>query len=133
MEKNSGWASFINLSLPRQAESFNFTDSLANMHMIRYTPNYLKKLEEILQSNSYELRYEKGNFKSGFCILETKKVVVVNKFAGLESRINAIIEIIRVLGDKLELDPNSRQLLISSQQPEKQPDQNPDLEPQPQE
>lgn len=86
--------------------------------MIKYTPHYLKKLEDILEKNSYELRYEKGNFKSGFCILETKKVVVVNKFAGLESRINALMEIIRVLGDKLELDPDSRQLVITEQKTE---------------
>ena len=86
--------------------------------MIKYTPHYLKKLEDILERNSYELRYEKGNFKSGFCILETKKVVVVNKFAGLESRINALMEIIRVLGDKLELDPDSRQLVITEQKTE---------------
>ena len=85
--------------------------------MIKYTPHYLKKLEEILKNNQYELRYEKGNFKSGFCILETKKVVVVNKFAGTESRINALIEIIRVLGEKLELDPDSRQMVIGDLQP----------------
>ena len=85
--------------------------------MIKYTAHYLKKLEDIFKHNHYELRYEKGNFKSGFCILETKKVVVVNKFAGTESRINALIEIIRVLGDKLELDPESKQLVISEAQP----------------
>jgi hypothetical protein len=83
------------------------------VNMIKYTAHYLKKLEDILQNNQYELRYEKGNFKSGFCILETKKVVVVNKFAGMESRINALVEIIRVLGDKLELDPESKQLVIA--------------------
>jgi len=86
--------------------------------MIKYTARYLKTLEDILKNNHYELRYEKGNFKSGFCILETKKVVVVNKFAGTESRINALVEIIRVLGDKLELDPESKQLVISEVMPE---------------
>lgn len=82
--------------------------------MIKYTVHYLKKLEDILTNNKYELRYEKGNFKSGFCILETKKVVVVNKFAGTESRINALVEIIRVLGEKLELDQENRQLFIGA-------------------
>ena len=46
----------------------------------------------------YKVRYEKGNFKSGYCILETKKVVVINKFTPLESRINSLAEIISNLG-----------------------------------
>lgn len=66
--------------------------------MIKYTPNYLKKLEEIMSENDYKVRYEKGNFKSGYCILETKKVVVINKFTPLESRINSLTEIINSLG-----------------------------------
>lgn len=66
--------------------------------MIKYTPNYLKKLEEIMSENGYQVRYEKGNFKSGYCILETKKVVVINKFTPLESRINSLTEIIKNLG-----------------------------------
>ena len=66
--------------------------------MIKYTPNYLKKLEEIMSENDYKVRYEKGNFKSGYCILETKKVVVINKFTPLESRINSLTEIISNLG-----------------------------------
>jgi len=90
--------------------------------MIKYTPHYLRKLEDIFKNNSYELRYEKGNFKSGFCILETKKVVVVNKFAGTESRINALVEIIRVLGDKLELEPDTKQLMIGDSVTEQETD-----------
>jgi hypothetical protein len=66
--------------------------------MVKYTPQYLKKLEEIMGENEYKVRYEKGNFKSGYCILETKKVVVINKFTPLESRINALVEIITSLG-----------------------------------
>lgn len=96
------------------SRDFHFQKYKWHTTMIKYTVHYLKKLEDILKNNHYELRYERGNFKSGFCILETKKVVVVNKFAGTESRINALIEIIKVLGEKLELDPDSKQLEIGS-------------------
>lgn len=51
-----------------------------------------------MSENDYKVRYEKGNFKSGYCILETKKVVVINKFTPLESRINSLTEIINNLG-----------------------------------
>ncbi len=82
---------------------------------IKYTPNYLKKLEEIISENGYQVRYEKGNFKSGYCILETKKVVVINKFTPLESRINSLSEIIQTLGfsdanyreEQLKIDNNT--------------------------
>ena len=81
---------------------------------VKYTPNYLKKLEEIISENGYQVRYEKGNFKSGYCILETKKVVVINKFTPLESRINSLSEIIQTLGfsdanhreEQLKIDNN---------------------------
>ncbi|MBL7924412.1 MAG: hypothetical protein JNL88_09445 [Bacteroidia bacterium] len=65
--------------------------------MAKYTPAYLKKLEELLEVSGYDVRYEKGNFKSNFCILEAKKVVVINKFTVLESRIQSLIEIIQTL------------------------------------
>lgn len=65
--------------------------------MAKFTPAYLKKLEDLLKDGGYEVRYEKGNFKSGYCLLELKKVVVVNKFSTLESRIQSLLEIINQL------------------------------------
>jgi hypothetical protein len=60
----------------------------------KYTPNTLKKLELLLDEANYVIRYEKGNFTSGYCILEERKVVVVNKFLNIEGRINSLIEMI---------------------------------------
>jgi hypothetical protein len=65
--------------------------------MIKYTPQFLKKLEEIFSENGYVVRYEKGNFRSGYCVLEDRKIIVVNKFSSLESRIGNLIEILRNL------------------------------------
>ncbi len=60
----------------------------------KYTPNTLKKLEGLYEEARYIIRYEKGNFNSGYCILEDKKVVVINKFFSIEGRINALLEIL---------------------------------------
>lgn len=60
----------------------------------KYTPNTLKKIEQLYDEAKYMVRYEKGNFSSGYCVLESKKVVVVNKFLNIEGRINALIEIL---------------------------------------
>lgn len=60
----------------------------------KYTPTALKKIEQIYDEAKYLVRYEKGNFASGYCVLEHKKVVVVNKFLNVEGRINALLEIL---------------------------------------
>lgn len=65
--------------------------------MAKFSPAYLKKLEELLKSCGYELRYEKGNFRSNYCVLEAKKVVVINKFSAPESRMQSLLEIIQGL------------------------------------
>jgi hypothetical protein len=54
----------------------------------------LDKLESVLEESGYVVRYERGTFQSGYCILEQKKVVVLNKFLMLESRINTLLELI---------------------------------------
>lgn len=64
---------------------------------IKITPNNLTKLEKIFEEAKYVLRFEKGSFLSGYCILEHKKVVVINKFLNLEGRINTLIDILSTL------------------------------------
>ena len=54
----------------------------------------LNKLEKILEEANYVVRYERGSFQSGYCILEDKKVVVLNKFLNIEGRINTLIDLI---------------------------------------
>ncbi len=80
--------------------------------MAKYTQAYLKKLEDLLKDNGYEIRYEKGNFKSGFCILEDKKVAVINKFSSMESRIHALVEIVNMLVQQGKIDQDHKQLFI---------------------
>lgn len=65
--------------------------------MIRFTDNTLKKMELLLKEAGYQVRSGKGAFNSGYCILETKKVVVLNKYHSVEARINSLIEIINRL------------------------------------
>ncbi len=64
---------------------------------MRYNQSILNKLEKILGEANYVLRYERGSFQSGYCILEDKKVVVLNKFLNTEGKINTLIDIIPAL------------------------------------
>lgn len=63
----------------------------------KYTPNTLKKLEQLFEEAKYIIRYEKGNFNSGYCVLEDKRVAVINKFLSIEGRINALVEILPMI------------------------------------
>ena len=61
---------------------------------MKYNHATLKKLEDILDESGYIVRYERGSFQSGYCILEDKKVVVLNKFLNPEGRINTLMDLI---------------------------------------
>jgi hypothetical protein len=61
---------------------------------MKYTQSTLDKLEAITEQAGYILRYERGTFQSGYCILEAKKVVVLNKFLQIEGRINTLLDLI---------------------------------------
>ena len=61
---------------------------------MKYTQSTLDKLEAVPREAGYELRYERGTFQSGYCILEERKVVVLNKFLQTEGRINTLIDLI---------------------------------------
>jgi len=49
------------------------------------------------------IRYEKGHFNSGYCILKDKKVIVVNKFFNTEAKINCLIDILQEIEIDLSL------------------------------
>lgn len=61
---------------------------------MKYNTTTLHKLEAILGESDFTLRYERGTFQSGWCLLEAKKIVVLNKFLHTEGRINTLLELI---------------------------------------
>jgi hypothetical protein len=65
--------------------------------MIKYTQHYLTRIEDLLAESDYTLRYEKGNFKSGYCILKDARMIVVNKFYTTEGKINTLLDILRLV------------------------------------
>jgi len=78
---------------------------------IRYNPATLTKIEKMIEETGYILRNERGTFQSGYCILEQKKVVVLNKFLQIEGRINTLLDIVPILDIKPDhLSPDNRKL-----------------------
>lgn len=66
--------------------------------MIKYTKNNLEKLETAFGQLGYKVRYEKGQFQSGYCIVAQQKVVVINRFFDVQARIRTLLEILKMIG-----------------------------------
>lgn len=82
--------------------------------MLPVTQHSLEKLETLLKCAGYRVRFEKGNFKTGACLLQSSQVIVINKFSNLENKILAINELLR----QLPIDVNlldDRQLALYHQ------------------
>ena len=78
-----------------------------------------KEFEEIIQDlknlasqMGAEVRFEKGDFKGGYCILKDSKVIVVNKMANLQRKVMILSMALKELGiDKIYLTPRLREII----------------------
>jgi hypothetical protein len=81
-------------------------------HMFKYTKYLLDKIEAVFKELEYNVRYEKGNFQSGYCIVDELKIVVINKFFNTEARINCLLEILdKIKYDAVTLSESSQKTL----------------------
>ncbi|HAI57135.1 MAG: hypothetical protein CMN33_01915 [Saprospirales bacterium] len=65
--------------------------------MVKYTKSNLQKLELLFKEQEYTIRYEKGNFQSGYCVVQARKIAVINKFFDTEARINCLLDILSTI------------------------------------
>jgi len=62
---------------------------------IKYTKTNLKKIEQIFTAHDFTIRYERGQFNSGYCILRDKQVIVINRFFKEKGRIESLLDIMQ--------------------------------------
>ena len=87
--------------------------------VIKYSNHFLRKLEDLIGETDYVLRYEKGNFKSGWCILNDHRVIVVNKFYTTDGKINCLLEILKTIDvDPERLSEKSKKFYLELAQTE---------------
>ena len=80
--------------------------------MIKLNHYSLKKLESIFEALEYKVIYEKGTFNSGYCIVESKNMIVINKFYDTEARVNTMLDILSGIAvDESKLETNLLQFL----------------------
>ncbi len=77
--------------------------------MLRPTTTNLKKIESLFQELGYKIIYEKGHFQSGYCIVNTQNMIVVNKFYKTDARFNCLALILK------DLDIAERQANLSEE------------------
>ena len=83
---------------------------------IKYNKSTLNNLEQIFKESEYSIRYEKGQFRSGYCIIHNKKIIIINKFFDTKGRIENLLDILSdveieesVLSDKSKSHLHSAQ------------------------
>lgn len=89
---------------------------------MKYVQSTLDKIEKVVEEAGYVIRYERGTFQSGYCILQQKKVVVLNKFLQTEGRINTLIDLMPQLEVNIDLLTHESQKVydeVMSQKEEK--------------
>ncbi|MFO7447253.1 MAG: hypothetical protein R6W90_12865 [Ignavibacteriaceae bacterium] len=78
-----------------------------------------KEFEEIIQDFKSlasqlgaEVRFEKGDFKGGYCILKDSKVIVINKMANMQRKAMILSMALKELGvDEIYLTPRMREII----------------------
>lgn len=80
---------------------------------VKYSKHLLNKLEDIFSESDYMLRYEKGNFQSGYCVLKDTKIAIVNKYFPLDGKINCLLDILRSIEiDTTNLSEKNRKFFL---------------------
>lgn len=75
---------------------------------MRLSRSSQEKLQEVLKTQGFRIRYERGNFRGGYCLVMQEKMIIINKFFPLETKINTLSDIIR----EVEIDES----LLSEEQ-----------------
>lgn len=91
----------------------------------------LIELEEVVMRTGYKIRYEKGNFEGGYCVLRDSSLIVVNNRGEMEKRISIVCRCLKEIGiDDIFVKPGLREIIEneSSKPKEKDSDEIPEDE-----
>ena len=74
--------------------------------------DFIQELKNLAVQLGAEVRFEKGDFKGGYCILKESKVIVINKMANLQRKAMILSMALKELGiDEIFLTPRLRDLI----------------------
>ena len=71
-----------------------------------------QEFEQIAEQLNIRIMQEKGNFNGGYCLLEEKRIIVVNKQQPIEQRVWALAQAFAKLDtSKIYLKPAIREII----------------------
>jgi hypothetical protein len=72
----------------------------------------LQELKAIADQLGASVRFEKGDFKGGYCIIHDKKVIVINKMTSLQKKVMILSAALKELGvESIFLTPRVREII----------------------
>lgn len=75
----------------------------------------LDELKEIALQKGIKVRFEKGDFNGGYCILKSEKVIVINKLAQTQRKLIILIEALKEIGiEDIFINPKIRNIIENS-------------------
>lgn len=70
------------------------------------------ELKSLASQLGATVRFEKGDFKGGYCILKESKVIVINKLANLQRKAFILSMALKELGvDDIYINPKLREVI----------------------
>lgn len=72
----------------------------------------LQDLKQIAQELGAKVRFERGDFKGGYCIVKEDKTIVINKLSTLQKKVMILTYALKDLGvDEKYLPPRIREII----------------------
>lgn len=75
----------------------------------------LQELKNLAAELGATVRFEKGDFKGGYCLVKESKVVVINKLSNLQRKVMTLAAALKELGaEDVYLPPKLREIIDDS-------------------
>ena len=72
----------------------------------------IEQLKELVIQLGASVRFEKGDFKGGYCLLQEKKLIIINKLATSQRKAIILATALKELGiDQMYLTPKVREVI----------------------
>ncbi len=72
----------------------------------------LEELKQLATQIGAKVRFERGDFKGGYCLIKKDKIIVINKLSNLQRKIYILASALKELGlEQLYISPKIRELI----------------------
>ncbi len=72
----------------------------------------LEDLKSLATQMGAKIRFERGDFKGGYCLLKDSRVIVINKMANFQRKVMTLASALKELGiEEMYLPPKLREII----------------------